>query len=106
MFPIDAAVIPLPSEETTPPVTKTYFDIEDPPGGFSNVTGDGGLLNLRFGFWLQNHDLRLVLADRRLLHRELRLGLRGVDAHLLQETGGLVEPQRRFRKRLVHRHDV
>jgi hypothetical protein len=28
MFPIDAAVMPFPSEETTPPVTKTYFDIE------------------------------------------------------------------------------
>src|SRR5207253_5521338 len=25
MVPIDAAVIPLPMEETTPPVTKTYF---------------------------------------------------------------------------------
>src|SRR5205807_2773624 len=25
MVPIDAAVIPLPIEETTPPVTKTYF---------------------------------------------------------------------------------
>ena len=25
--PRDAAVIPLPNEETTPPVTKTYFDI-------------------------------------------------------------------------------
>src|SRR5438094_8213822 len=39
MFPIDAAVMPLPSEETTPPVTKTYFDIDDPPGGFSDFTG-------------------------------------------------------------------
>src|ERR1035437_1910142 len=28
MFPMDAAVMPFPSEETTPPVTKTYFDIE------------------------------------------------------------------------------
>src|SRR5688500_13569749 len=26
--PIDAAVMPLPSEEVTPPVTKTYFAIE------------------------------------------------------------------------------
>jgi hypothetical protein len=38
MFPIDAAVMPLPREETTPPVTKTYFDIDDLQGGFSNVT--------------------------------------------------------------------
>jgi hypothetical protein len=30
-----AAVIPLPSEEVTPPVTKTYFDIgRAPPGVF------------------------------------------------------------------------
>jgi hypothetical protein len=30
--------MPFPNEETTPPVTKTYFDIDDLPGGFSNVT--------------------------------------------------------------------
>src|SRR2546427_10702244 len=86
MFRIDAGGIPSPSEETTPPVTKTYFDIEDPPGGFSNGTGDGGLLNLRFGFLLQNHDFRLVLADRRFLHRELRRGLGGGEAHTPQAT--------------------
>src|SRR5579859_4601718 len=28
MLPIEAAVMPFPSEETTPPVTKTYFDIQ------------------------------------------------------------------------------
>src|SRR5512146_3296109 len=33
--PMLAAVIPLPSEEVTPPVTKTYFDMGSaPPGGF------------------------------------------------------------------------
>jgi hypothetical protein len=46
MFPIDAAVIPLPSEETTPPVTKTYFDIDDLQGGFSNLTGSGDPVNI------------------------------------------------------------
>src|SRR5712692_2163176 len=46
MFPIDAAVIPLPSEETTPPVTKTYFDIDDLQGGFSNLTGSGADVNI------------------------------------------------------------
>src|ERR1700737_2184401 len=46
MFPIDAAVIPLPSEETTPPVTKTYFDIDDLQGGFSNLTGSGPAVNI------------------------------------------------------------
>src|SRR4051812_4037869 len=45
MFPIDAAVMPLPREETTPPVTKTYFDIDDLQGGFSNVTGLGCEIN-------------------------------------------------------------
>jgi hypothetical protein len=34
MLPIEAAVIPLPSEDTTPPVTKTYFDNVDPPAVF------------------------------------------------------------------------
>src|SRR5215213_2817924 len=33
--PMLAAVIPLPSEEVTPPVTKTYFDMDTaPPGVF------------------------------------------------------------------------
>src|SRR5438093_13379399 len=39
MFPIEAAVMPLPREETTPPVTKTYFDIDDLQGGFTEFTG-------------------------------------------------------------------
>jgi hypothetical protein len=42
MFPIEADVIPLPREETTPPVTKTYFDIDDPPAVFAMVPGGGG----------------------------------------------------------------
>src|SRR5439155_9494235 len=39
MFPIEAAVMPLPREETTPPVTKTYFDMDDLQGGFTEFTG-------------------------------------------------------------------
>jgi hypothetical protein len=39
MFPMDAAVIPLPSEETTPPVTKTYFDIETSRAVFQILPG-------------------------------------------------------------------
>src|SRR2546422_1495196 len=46
MFPIEAAVMPLPSEETTPPVTKTYFDIDDLQGGFSNLTGSDDPVNI------------------------------------------------------------
>src|SRR3984893_13846155 len=34
MEPIEAAVIPFPSDETTPPVTKTYFGNLDLPGVF------------------------------------------------------------------------
>src|SRR5690349_11859915 len=42
MFPIEAAVMPLPREETTPPVTKTYFDMDDLQGGFTDFTGMQG----------------------------------------------------------------
>src|SRR3979490_2515458 len=38
--PIDAAVIPFPSDETTPPVTKTYFDNLDLPGVFQMLPAD------------------------------------------------------------------
>src|SRR5450755_4499866 len=37
--PMLAAVMPLPSEEVTPPVTKTYFAMDGSSGGFSNATG-------------------------------------------------------------------
>src|SRR5256714_9536721 len=57
MFPIEAAVMPLPSEETTPPVTKTYFDIDDLQGGFSNVTGDGGRPNVDHAIRVQDERL-------------------------------------------------
>src|SRR3977135_2910908 len=40
--PMLAAVMPLPSEEVTPPVTKTYFAIGRASGGFSNATGKPG----------------------------------------------------------------
>src|SRR5690242_4875509 len=40
--PMLAAVIPLPSEEVTPPVTKTYFDIgRAPPGVFQMLQKTG-----------------------------------------------------------------
>src|SRR5690348_14014475 len=93
MFPIDAAVMPLPREETTPPVTKTYFDIDDLQGGFSNVTGEGRALNLDLRLWFEHHDLRLVLGHRRPLHGELRLRLPGGHAHLFEESVDRVELQ-------------
>src|SRR5438067_13591824 len=104
MFPIDAAVMPLPSEETTPPVTKTYFDIDDLQGGFSNVTGDGRTLNLWLCFRLQEYDLRLVLGNGRLLPRVLGLRLRGGDARLLKEAVDRVELELRPGAGVVHRH--
>src|SRR5207247_11072716 len=92
MFPIEAAVMPLPREETTPPVTKTYFDIDDLQGGFTEFTGKRtrrphlasplggeGHPSPRFGFRLQHDDLRLPFRGRRRLHRQLRLRLRRCD---------------------------
>ncbi len=38
MEPIEAAVIPFPSDETTPPVTKTYFGNLDLPGVFQMLS--------------------------------------------------------------------
>src|SRR5438105_1384470 len=89
MLPIEAAVIPLPREETTPPVTKTYFDIGDLPAGFCNGTS------------------KLLMAKHRLLnsrrdpppapHRTLGAGGRGRRGgggihRRLAEQGLLVEP--------------
>src|SRR5690242_1290858 len=106
MFPRDAAVIPLPREETTPPVTKTYFDIGRPPGGFSNFTGQGRSLNLDLGFWLQDDDFGLVFRDRRFLDRKLRLRLRGGHAHLFQKPVDRIELELETGDGVVHGHDV
>jgi hypothetical protein len=37
IVPSEATVIPLPTELTTPPVTKIYFDIQENPGNISTV---------------------------------------------------------------------
>src|SRR5258708_5152548 len=74
MFPIDAAVMPFPTEETTPPVTKTYFDIDDLLAVFQMLPKREGCLNLYFSFCVQNHHFGVVIA-RRLLHSQLGLGL-------------------------------
>src|SRR4030081_1770538 len=47
MEPIDAAVIPFPSDETTPPVTKTYFDNLDLPGVFQMLPAVRLVTNLQ-----------------------------------------------------------
>src|SRR6266481_207691 len=107
MFPSDAAVIPLPSEETTPPVTKTYFDIGDLQGGFSNLTGSeprpniSRRLELSLGLCsrLQKHELRVVLAGRRL-DRQLGKRLAWGQPHLFQEPVDGDEQDVGRRKRL------
>src|SRR5256885_5494696 len=106
MFPIDAAVMPLPREETTPPVTKTYFDIDDLQGGFSNVTGVGVLLNPDFRPGLQHDDLGFVLRNGGALDRKLRLRLRGRHSHLLQKAVDRVQLELQTGDRVVHWHDV
>src|SRR5439155_27251768 len=108
MFPIEAAVMPLPREEPTPPVTKTYFDMDDLQGGFTNCTGwrrrpPPALLS-RFGFRLQYDDLRLPLRGRRRLHRQLRLRRRGCDGHLVEEPFDTVELNLQARHRVMHGH--
>jgi hypothetical protein len=58
--PMLAAVIPFPSEEVTPPVTKTYFDIgRAPPGVFRMLPKDG----LRGNRW-PSRGLELALVGR------------------------------------------
>src|SRR5260370_556988 len=103
---MDAAVMPLPREETTPPVTKTYFDIDDLQGGFSNLTGEGDRLNLYLRFRLQDDHPGLVVGPRRFLHRELRLGLRRRNPHLLEEAVDRVQLELQAWDRVMHRHDV
>src|ERR1700720_1440729 len=99
MFPIDAAVMPFPNEETTPPVTKTYFDIQTSRAVLEMLPGWGGRLNLRLDFGLQDHHLRLVLA-RGSLHRQLGQRLRGRDRHLLEKAVEGIEIQLQARDRV------
>jgi hypothetical protein len=62
MFPIDAAVMPFPNEETTPPVTKTYFDIDDLLAVFRILPKTPVCLNLYFDFRLQDDHFGLELS--------------------------------------------
>src|SRR6202521_689329 len=103
MFPIDAAVMPFPNEETTPPVTKTYFDIQTSRAVLRSLPGWGPDLNLRFDFWFQDDHFRVVLA-RGGLNRQLRLRLGRGHGHLLEEAVQRVEPPLHAWDRGVHRH--
>src|SRR4030081_3048301 len=90
ILPIEAAVIPLPSEDTTPPVTKTYFDNADPPAVFPILRLVRRFLPPRGS--LQPSDLRIqdhhasLTLPRAGLHRQLRLRLRLGHPHLLEEA--------------------
>src|SRR5687767_13664809 len=75
--PMLAAVMPLPSEEVTPPVTKTYFDTgQGPPGGFSNAIDSDPRSRIAAGqsAWRSESDTDLPadLARRRRALNRLR----------------------------------
>src|ERR1700687_4285707 len=92
MFPIDAAVMPFPNEETTPPVTKTYFDIQTSRAVLQSLPGKGPDLNLWLDFWFKDDHFRVVLA-RGGLHGQLGLRLSRGDGHLLEEAVQRVQLQ-------------
>src|SRR5689334_8681231 len=100
MRPSDAAVMPLPREEVTPPVTKTNFGTGGDLRGFSNVSprrppGASGGFALRCGgspsalflllFFLGPFDRGLQQVDD-VAPRLLGLGLRRLD-----EVGPLLD---------------
>src|SRR5450759_375313 len=105
MFPIDAAVMPFPNEETTPPVTKTYFDIQTSRAVLRSLPGYDRDFNLWFDFWLQDDDFGVVLA-RRGLEGQLGLRLCRGHGHLFEEAIQRVELQLQARDRIVHGHHV
>src|SRR6476660_4987443 len=95
--PIDAVVIPLPIEETTPPVTKIYFGRVSPvpvcspritPA--SNPLANYSRLHRAAELWFQNHDLhrlrQIALTKGQLL---LRLGI--LDTERLAERCKVIE---------------
>src|ERR1700730_14073365 len=94
MEPIDAAVIPFPSDETTPPVTKTYFGNLDLPGVFQMLLVAG----------LQEEDLCLALARAGVLDEELALRSCLGNRHLLEEGLDPVQLELEPGKPVVHRH--
>src|SRR6202171_25087 len=103
MFPIDAAVMPFPNEETTPPVTKTYFDIQTSRAVLEMLPGWGGPLNLRLDFGVEHDHLRFVFA-RRSLNRQLGLGLCNRHRHLFEEAIQGIELQLQAWDLVVHGH--
>src|SRR5262245_50294253 len=98
MLPMDAAVIPLPREDSIPTVTKTQFDNPDLLRFFRvyrrtrRVSGRPGPLDAR----VEDHHLRLALGRAAGLHLEPRLRLGLGHAHLLEEAldGRQLRPDR------------
>src|ERR1700730_15319056 len=113
MVPMEAAVMPFPRLETTPPVTKTNFgnvrsfgvfrSLSTAPTGRNETPGataSGGL-----GPRLQEDHLGLV-TRRTAVEHQLGLVLDLLNAHLGREMLGLVEGQLETRELVVHRdHD-
>src|SRR5438270_858975 len=95
MLPMEAAVIPLPSDETTPPVTKTYLGNFDLPGVFQTLPAGGPVSNpaacLPLGLGLQEEDFGVRVARPRVLDDQLALRRGLGHAHLLQEDVDAVE---------------
>src|SRR5438270_8419645 len=108
MWPIDAAVIPLPSEDTTPPVTKTYFDNWTPLRffrfyGLRGARGERRLPEVSDSRLQHDHPgLRL---GRARLHRETRLRLRLGHPHLLEKALDGLQLRLQGGQRVVHRDD-
>src|SRR5437763_16076808 len=102
MLPIEAAVIPFPSDETTPPVTKTYFGNLDSSGGFSKVISSRGAC--QSAPWLHQEDLGLTLAGTGVLDDQLALGRDLGHAHLLEEGLDALQLGLVTRQAVVHRH--
>src|SRR5438105_15015592 len=106
MLPIEAAVIPLPSDETTPPVTKTYLGNFDLPGVFQTLPAGGPAANPAacLGSWLQQEDLRFGVARTRVLDDQLSLRHRLGDAHLFKEGVNALEVGLEPGDPVMHRH--
>jgi hypothetical protein len=66
--PRHAEVIPLPSDETTPPVIKTYDVIDWPVAGGNNKGLDQKHLRLRFSALLQPLEIRAVVGIKTVLN--------------------------------------
>src|ERR1022692_5335742 len=115
IVPIDAAVIPFPREDTTPPVTNTNLAMGSLPRGFRQSTSTPGRgvnrcsVRARSGAArLEDEDTGVVRAGHGAVEVELRQRLVAVlgEPHLLGEgvDGLVVAAAGRVRRAITHRH--